>query len=206
LNYPTYNPQSPVTPLSAQELEWLDRLLTQLPSDAAMTLDGMDGYLTALHIGSGQALALQATADWLPVVWGGDQADQAESPAPFATRRQRKDTLVLLLRHLRHLAQQLSEAPEAWEPIFSIAEQGAQEWTDARDWCAGFLQAVDLQPQAWRQGLLADWTDPVLQPLLTLGGGLDGQSAAPDSVETCDRLSREVPAAVLLLAQRSAGA
>jgi uncharacterized protein len=205
LNYPTYDPQSAVTPLSAQELEWLDRLLTQLPSDAAMTLDGMDGYLSALHIGNGPALAQQPTAEWLPVVWGGDPVEPGDTPAPFATRRQRKDTVVLLLRHLRHLAQQLGEAPQDWEPIFSMAEQGAQEWTDARDWCAGFLQAVDLQPQTWREGLLADWTDPVLEPLLSLGGGLDGQQTAPESLEICDRLSREVPAAVLVLAQRSGG-
>ena len=93
------------------------------------------------------------------------EAGPAEA-APFASRRQRKTTVVMVLRHLRHLSQQLGESPATWEPIFSIAEQGGSEWADARDWCTGFLQAVDLRPEAWGD----PWNDaaaaPGLAPLL----------------------------------------
>ena len=216
VDYPDYDPASPVTPLSAEELASLDVLLQALPADAAMTLDGLDGYLTALYAGPGALLATVPTAQWLPLVWGGDAADGPAQAAPFASKRQRKATVVLLLRHLRHLSELLAHAPQDWEPIFSVAEQGANEWADARDWCTGFLQAVDLLPSAWD----AAWDDPALgpalAPLLVLGGGLDPQSAggadaenAPDLNDPalCDGLSRAVPDAVLrLLAWRQAAA
>jgi uncharacterized protein len=102
-------------------------------------------------------------------------------------------------------------APDDWEPIFSVAEQGAAEWADARDWCTGFLQAVDLLPSAWD----AAWDDPslgpALAPLLVLGGGLDPQAPGNDDdsdggdggdladPQVCDGLSRAVPDAVLRL-------
>lgn len=199
MDYPTYDPSSPLTPLSADELDGLDRLLQSLPAEACMSLDGMDGYLTALQIGARPLLAQWPTADWLPLVWGGDGPLGAQEAAPFASKRQRKATVVLLLRHLRHLAEQLVARPDDWEPIFSLAEQGAIEWADARDWCAGFLQAVDLKPEIWG----AAFELPLASPILQLGGGLpDVQTpdAPPDDdLAGIDRLSRAVPEAVLQL-------
>ena len=204
MNYPDYDSESPVTPLKPEEVAALDLLLQRLPADTAMSLDGFDGYLTALAIGPA-ALRAIPSADWLPLIWGGDPVG-ADEAAPFATKRQRKNTVVLALRHLRHLGQQLREAPNDWEPIFSIAEQGADEFADAREWCMGFLQAVDLQPDAWG----AVWADPALAPLLVLGGGLEGQTPSAsadadlDDPAVCDGLSRAVPDAVLHLLARSA--
>lgn len=202
MDYPRYDPQSAVTPLTPAELDGLDRLLQALPADAAMTLDGMDGYLTALLAAPTPLLASLSTTDWLPLIWGGDGEAGNEAAAPFASKRQRKATVVLVLRHLRHLSEQLSLAPDQWEPIFSIAESGAKEWVDARDWCAGFLQAVDLQPDAWA----AVWQDPVLgpamAPLAQLGGGLDSAAGAAEELQDpalVDQLSRGVPEAVLSL-------
>ncbi|HSQ71100.1 MAG TPA: UPF0149 family protein [Rubrivivax sp.] len=215
MDYPRYDPASPVTPLSAAELDALDALLQALPTDGAMSLDGLDGYLTALVVGPPSVLSTVPTADWLPWVWGGDvEAGPAEAapsvPFPFASKRQRKTTVVMVLRHLRHLTQQLSTSPATWEPIFSIAEQGADEWADARDWCTGFLQAVDLRPEAWGDTWRDAATASTLAPLLVLGGGLEGVRPAADSdadlddPAVCDRLSRAVPEAVLHLLARHA--
>lgn len=208
MDYPRYDPQSAVTPLTEAELDGLDRLLQRLPADGAMTLDGMDGYLTALLVGPAPLLASTPTAQWLPLVWGGDGPAGMDEATPFASKRQRKDTVVLLLRHLRHLSEQLTRTPDDWQPIFSVAEQGDDEWVDARDWCAGFLAAVDLQPAAWA----AVWRDPASAPLLVLGGGIEGvePAAAPDLADidlddpaAVDPPSRAVPEFVLgLLAQR----
>ena len=173
-------------------------------ADGVMTLDGVDGYLGALQLGPPEILADWPTADWLPLVWGGDGPGGNDEAAPFASKRQRKATVVLVLRHLRHISQQIAQAPQDWEPIFSVAETDADEWADARDWCTGFLQAVDLLPSAWE----AAWDDPalgpVLAPLLVLGGGLadqpaDEDDAGLDDPEVCDGLSRAVPDAVLRL-------
>ena len=223
MDYPDYDPASAVTPLTPAEIDTLDTLLQTLPADGVMSLDGLDGYLTALLAGPGDLLKQLPTAEWLPLIWGGDGAGGNDQAAPFASKRQRKATVVLVLRHLRHIEQQISQAPQDWEPIFSVAEKDANgpadasgdEWVDARDWCTGFLQAVDLLPSAWE----AAWRDaalgPVLAPLLVLGGGLDETPAAPhddgetgdlDNPETCDGLSRTVPDAVLqLLAWRITG-
>lgn len=204
MDYPRYDPQSAVTPLTPAEIDGLDRLLQALPADAVMTLDGLDGYLTALLTAPQPLLASLPTAAWLPQVWGGDAEAGNEAAAPFASKRQRKATVVLVLRHLRDLSARLTQAPDQWEPIFSIAEKGADEWVDARDWCTGFLQAVDLQPDAWA----TVWGDPVLgpalAPLLQLGGGLDGSAAQSEELEDpqlVDRLSRSVPEGVLMLLQ-----
>jgi uncharacterized protein len=204
MDYPRVDPQSAVTPLTPEELDALDGLLASLDADGAMTLDGVDGYLTALLVGPSDLLATLPTAEWLPMVWGGDGPGGMDEAAPFASKRQRKNTVVQLLRHLRHLADQLDRTPEAWEPIFSIAEQGEREWADARDWCTGFLQAVDLQPEAWGQ----TFDEPSLAPLLALGGGLAGDEAPDaesaedlDDPAVVDALSRAVPEAVLALAR-----
>jgi uncharacterized protein len=210
LDYPTYDPKSPVTPLTPEELSGLDQLLQKLPADGAMTLDGMDGYLTALLVGPASLLSTLPTADWLPGVWGGDAAGGSEDATPFPSKRQKKATVVVLLRHMRHISEQLHHAPDDWEPIFSVAEQGADELADARDWCAGFLQAVDLLPSAW-DGVFEDAElGPALAPLLLLGGGLSDQTLKMDDTQdldnpaVCDPLSRAVPEAVLrVLARRS---
>ncbi len=216
MDYPDYDPRSAVTPLTAAELATLEICLQTLPADGVMSLDGLDGYLTALLAGPGDLLQQLPVAEWLPVVWGGDGPGGNGEAAPFASKRQRKATVVLVLRHLRHISHQLLAAPQDWEPIFSVAEQGAQEWADARDWCTGFLQAVDLLPSTWE----AAWDDPALgpalAPLLVLGGGLaDAPAPSPagggddgegelDDPEVCDGLSRAVPDAVLrLLAWRA---
>ena len=75
VDYPHYDPASAVTPLSAAELDALDALLQALPADGVMSLDGVDGYLTALVVGPPAMLAALPTADWLPLVWGGDDDD-----------------------------------------------------------------------------------------------------------------------------------
>jgi uncharacterized protein len=205
MDYPRYDPQSPVTPLDPAEISALDRLLQSLPADGAMTLDGADGFLTALQAGPPELLATWPTADWLPWVWGGDGPLGNEEARPFASKRQRKDTVVLLLRHLRHLGAQFAIAPDDWEPIFSVAEKGADEWVDASDWCAGFLQAVDLLPDAWGD----TWADPALAPLLMLGGGLEGVALADTLPEgdlaAIDEASRSVPELVLGLHARWRG-
>lgn len=210
VQYPAYDPQSSVTPLSPEEMQSLDLLLQRLDTEEVMSLDGMDGYLTALAIGPAALRALP-TGDWLPAIWGGDSdsnSDSGDEAAPFNSKRQRKNTVVLALRHLRHLQQQLHQSPDDWEPIFSIAEKGDEEWADAREWCMGFLQAVDLLPSAWG----SVWTAPplagVLRPLLLLGGGLDdaplerlapGPGEDTSDLAGCDAMSRAVPEAVLQL-------
>lgn len=209
MNYPDYDPRLDTPPLTDEELASLDSLLQSLPADEVMNVEALDGYLTAWLVGPVPLVGLP-TARWLPPVWGGD--DTTGSAAPFSSQKQRKRATQWVLRHLHAIHQQLqqtAQSPEAWQPVFSVAEDHAREWVDAEDWCAGFLQAVAQAPDAWEP--LFD--DPVLGQALTplvLLGGDEGQLAAADAErladpEQRDALSRAVMDGVLALYQRCAG-
>lgn len=207
MDYPTYQPTSDVLPLSDDELQALDEQLQALPADTAMNIEALDGYLTALLVAP-VSLASRPGADWLPVVWGGD----AEAGAPFGSGKQRKRTTLLVLRHLRHLDAQLTQAlrdPAAWQPVFSVAEVQGEEWVDAEDWCAGFLRAVELDAQAWGPWFDDPELGPALVPIALLGG--DEASLDPAEVgrlqdpAVCDELSRAAMDAVMLLRERVSG-
>ena len=214
MDYPSYDPRSPNTPLTEEELASLDDLLTTLPADGTMTLDGMDGYLTALLVGPPLFDKL-APSDWIPVIWGGD-AEPA--PAPFQSNQKRKRTTVLVLRHLRSIEAALaSPNPDAWEPVFSVADvpgSDGEELADATDWCLGFLAATDLAPDAWRSLFDDPEVGPGLATIAWLGGDLDVAADAeghPDEDELedpqmRDQLSRAATEVVLKLWARKGAA
>ena len=203
MNYPQFDRASNNTPLSDEELEAFDTLLQALPADGAMNIEGVDGYLTAMLLGPAESLDQGPTADWLPLIWGGDGPEGE----PFASNRQRKRATLFALRHLQAVACQLRDHPKHWEPLFSIVEAKGEEWVDAQDWCTGFLQAVDLQPDAW-----ADWqADEELGPGLAIIALLGGDELPdPDSEEAQaladpaarDAMAREVFAGVLAMHAR----
>ena len=202
MDYPDYNPALDSPPLSDEELDSLDQLLQALPGDTAMNIEGLDGYLTALVVGPPLLQRLKS-ADWLPVVWGGD----GSGSAPFASQKQRKRAAVLVLRHLHAIHQQLQRDADAWEPVFSVAETPDGELVDAEDWCIGFLQAVALDSEAWAP-LFDDATlGPALVPIALLGGD-DSTLADADRQRLADpaerdALSRAVADAVPLLQARA---
>lgn len=203
MQYPDYQPTLDSPPLSDAELEALDQLLIGLPGDAAMNVEALDGYLTALLLAPTPVARLRG-ADWLPPVWGGD--GEGDGEAPFASGKQRKRVIVLVLRHLHAIDQALHRWPDRWEPVFSVAEVDGQELADAEDWCIGFLQATSMDPDAW--GALFD--DPQLGPLLLPVGLLGGDESllSPADAhrlaepEHRDALSRALPGAMLALAAR----
>ncbi|MFO1337340.1 MAG: UPF0149 family protein [Burkholderiaceae bacterium] len=211
MQYPQFDRASNNAPLNDTELQAFDDLLQGLPVDGAMTLEGVDGYLTALLLGPAEWLDARPTADWLPALWGGDGDDGA----PFESNRQRKRATLFALRHLQAVACVLRDHPRQWEPLFSIVESegpSREEWVDAQDWCIGFLQAMDLAPEAW-----AAWrADPVLGPPLAaialLGGdevpaeGSEDAQALADPAER-DAMARQVAEGVLAMhARRYPGA
>jgi uncharacterized protein len=196
MQYPHYNPASDNRPLADEELNDLDELLAALPSDAAMNIEALDGYLAGLLLTPGRPLAEQPGADWLPVVWGGDAEPE---PAPFASGKQRKKVVMLVLRHLHSIATAWAHRPQGWEPIFSFAdgEDEDTEYADAEDWAAGFLMAVALAPDAWVPLFDAPETAPLLAPIAALGSP-DGSLADATPAER-DEASRAIPDAMLAL-------
>jgi len=202
MEYPQYNPKSDNLPLSDEELSTLDDMLAKLPSDAAMNIEALDGYLSALLL-SPTPLHELPGSDWLPTVWGGDAEEGQPENFPFASGKQKKRVILLVLRHLNSIAVVWAKQPEAWEPIFSVAELDAEDLTDAGDWALGFLSAVDLAPGAWKPLLEGADTAALLSPIVTLG---NDDEAAPTDAKARDALSRAALDGVLALyAQRQPG-
>ncbi|NDY92623.1 UPF0149 family protein [Ideonella livida] len=197
---PDYQPDLATSALDEVALDELDTLLQGLEATGGMpSLDALDGYVTGLLTGPRLGCSLPGR-DWMPAVWGG--ADQ-EARA-FASQKRRKRLITQVLRYMRQVDADLAGGALHWEPVFSMAEDGdGREWVDARDWCAGFLSAVDLDPAAWQawcaeQAIGAELWAPVRQ----LAG--DGELASPEEPEAVDALSRAVPALVDALAGLSA--
>lgn len=203
MQYPHYNPESDNRPLSDEELNDLDELLAALPADATMNIEALDGYLAGLLLTPGRELAELPGAAWLPLIWGGDGEPE---PAPFASGKQRKKVVMLVLRHLRSIAGAWVQQPQAWEPIFSFADGEDEdiEYADAEDWAAGFLSAVDLAPEAWAPLFDTAPSAELLAPVAALGSA-DG-ALAEATAEARDAASRAIPDAMLALwGQRQAG-
>ena len=202
MQYPQYNPASDNRPLSDDELNDLDELLSVLPSDGALNIEALDGYLAGLLLTPGRPLTDLPGETWLPVVWG---CDGEPEPAPFVSGKQRKKVVMLVLRHLQSIATAWTQHPKAWEPIFSFAdgesetddEDEAPEYADAEDWAAGFLIAVDLAPEAWKPWFDGGETAPLLAPIAALGAE-DGP-LADAGAEARDEASRAIPDAMLAL-------
>jgi uncharacterized protein len=117
---------------------------------------------------------------------------------------------VLVLRHLRSIEAALSGPPDAWEPVFSVAEvpgtQG-EELADATDWCMGFLAAMDLAPDAWAPLNADAEIGPGLATIAWLGGDVEVAADAEDhpgdeeldDPQVRDQLSRTATEVVLKL-------
>jgi uncharacterized protein len=155
--------------LTGEEMRWLSGLLSsrQMPP-SAMSLEMLDGYLTALTIGP----AVVSPATWLPAVWG-----MEDDPAPtWDTPEQAEYTLGLMTKHANAIAARcLADAPH--RPLidaFNMAVAG-EEWAD------GFLHGLDSHEAAWEPLLADPRADRLLGPIELLVG----------TVETPTRADRE---------------
>ncbi len=191
MTFPAYEPKSDLLPLSDEELQQLDELLAALP-DEALNIEALDGYLSALLLSPVPLASLPGDA-WLPTVWGGGD--------PFPSGKQRKKLQLLVLRHLRALDAELGAA--RWQPLFSVVDDGDQEWVDAEDWCTGFMLAVDLAGDAWAERFEAGDSAAWLAPIALLGGDEAQQDprALAELADPAvrDALSREVHAGIVAL-------
>jgi len=223
VKHPQYNPALDNAPLEDNEIDQLDALLAAVPDDAAMDIEALDGYLTALLL----APQLPAADDWVPRAWGGEAGEEA----PFPSGKQTKRVAQMMLRHLASIDRQLQADPDALEPFFGVAErkdppasaatvtEGGEEaaedesdglWVDAGNWCAGFLIATELAPDYWEPLFEDEETSALLEPIVELGADPDllGDEDAERLADVAERdaLSRLVPEVITALWQRKQAA
>ncbi|MBN3725410.1 UPF0149 family protein [Burkholderia sp. Ac-20379] len=177
-------------------LDELDQfLMSDIMSENTMTIEMLDGYLTAIAIGP----TTIAPTDWLADVWGPSEDDAPD----FANYEQAEHVFNLMMRHYNAILQTFETDPSTIAPLFSVNEvddeNGSHEFIDAEAWANGFFQGMGLRWDDWQ--LLIDHADAeaMLRPLRLLGSDDldDDERALLDEPAERERLSEQVPPAVV---------
>jgi uncharacterized protein len=175
-------------PLDRIDLDALDRFVrSDRASPNAMMVPELDGFLTGIAAGPDIILP----SEWLPHVWGGDEAGLADED----------EAAIILGTIMARFNEILHEIRTATvNPIF---------WTDrdgnfiATDWAAGFLEAVRLRIPSWRPLFHAKPEWEMLIPIVTLCGDEGFKSALdlPPGAEerVVARAMERIPASILAI-------
>ena len=162
------------TPLSQEEIRELDVfLMSDMTSDESMDIVTLDGFLTALAIGP----ELVPPSVWLPLVWGRDKDPVFESAA------QAERIITLLMRRFNDICRMFGENATDFEPLLYTREVDGETVWNGEDWCAGFMEAIDLSIDDWRSLFDDKPGCALLAPILKLGTeiGWEELEAAVDS-------------------------
>jgi uncharacterized protein len=153
------------SPLEDWEYDELDGFLLSLEHDQAVqNLSEFDGFVTALISGPD----LIVPSEWLPVVWGGaENAPRLDSPEAFA------QLFELMVRHLNSTSATLLEDPRSFEPCFMENDVRGKTHKVVEDWCIGYMKAVMMNEERWRQNGedLVELLSPI--PLFASDAGWD---------------------------------
>lgn len=132
-------------PLTAEEIDELDQFLTSsTTSDETMTIDALDGYLTAIVIGP----VTLSFDQWFSRIWGPNKEDMPQ----FKNREEAQHIINLIIRHMNGMIAVLEHDPDAIDPLFEyvvLGEEDKQEYIDGEMWAHGFITGVDLCKADW---------------------------------------------------------
>ena len=190
------SPSSISVPLSATELDELDRFLSSdATGDEAMMMDTLDGYLTAIVIGP---TTLPASR-WISGIWG-----MKEEDAPnFASAEQAERVMTLILRHMNSIINRLHEAPESFTPILDTVsyQDKEKEYLDGEMWSYGFIAGLALARDDWQPLFENVQAMDALLPIYTLGSRdlTAEQRALTKTPAQREQLAKQIPASVATL-------
>jgi uncharacterized protein len=112
-------------------------LMSDFVNDDCMMLSNLDGFLTGITIGP----ELIMPSEWLPLIWGDDDPE-------FESEAQANRIIGLIMARYSEILRCLMEAPEEWVPIFTQSQAGK---VIASDWVEGFMAAVSLRINTWKE-------------------------------------------------------
>jgi uncharacterized protein len=144
-------------PLSNKEIEELDAFL---PADDGledpMDFFTFDGFICAVL----SAPNTVPPSEWLRWVW--DQKDGSQEPE-FASEKQAKRILSLLIGHANVLAFTLVHGPQHWEPLFYSHKTGGNGVPIVDEWCCGYVKGIALDAETWQPLIEArpDWFEVI---------------------------------------------
>jgi uncharacterized protein len=182
--------------LTDDALNELGRFLTSdLVSDETLSVDALDGYLTAIAIGPITLMPSQ----WIPGIWGPEPDD---APA-FESKENAQRIMGLIIQLFNGIIETLEKDPDSLAPVFGRHEFPGDPhvYLDAEPWALGFMQGLHLCRPAW-QPLFDDPNGQVLLRPLHLLGSLDlsGEEEAlvlnPDQREV---LSKQIPDSIAVI-------
>lgn len=143
-------------PMTREDYDRLAEILDGFPSDDAMTLEELDGFLAALGCNPNEV----PPEEYLPEVWGSVDEEAVLFPDIEGLREYAK----LVARHLGAVIVRL-EAEEDFEPLLEEDEDGE---VTGNDWAQGFLRGMDLDRASWSEILNDEERAGILIPIFAL--------------------------------------
>ena len=141
--------------LTDEEIDWLDGFLSSAQApDAAMELEALDGFFTALIVGP----ELIPPSFYLPVLWGGD----GEGP-DYDSLEQAEYVMGLLMRHWNTIAKRLRRG----YPCMPVLAHG-MAWPKGRRWAEGFSRGIGLCFETWEPLMEDEQHAQFLAPIIAL--------------------------------------
>lgn len=129
--------------LSETEIEELrEFLMSDDTPDECMDLSTLDGFLTALLIGPDTIQPSQ----WFPVAFG----ETEQEPMKWKSPDLADHFMGLILRHYNSIALDFQDDPPDFRPLFMTNTLPDEDVTIIDEWCWGFMQAVEMNSEAWR--------------------------------------------------------
>ena len=181
-----------VAPLLDEELDELEHfLLSDAVSDEAMSLDMLDGFLTALVVGP----INMSMNDWLHRVWGG-----RENPPQFETMDQAQRIIGFIMRHMNGIIWSLQHDPDTFAPMLNTRRviDDPREYIDGEMWSYGFMEGVELCRKDWQPLFDDPAVYGTLRPIYLLGADqvTPAEEALTKTPAQREELSQQITAGV----------
>lgn len=175
--------------LRAEELEELEQfLMSPAVAEDTMTLDELDGYLTALAIGP----TVLPLGKWFAGIWGSTPHGMPD----FDSDKEMQHIINLIFRRINGIIDTLENNPDSHEPLFlQIETEGESEILIGKSWSMGFMKAIGLYKRDWEPLFENPDGMRALNPIYLMGTEqlTDAQEAQIETLEQCIELSNRIP-------------
>ena len=177
-------------PLSEEEIEELDDfLMPESTSYETMSIDALDGYLTAIAIGP---ITLDFN-QWFLGILGPTEEDAPN----FESEEEAQHIIDLIIRQMNGIVSQFEDDHNDSEPIFvAIVHEGdTREYVDAEMWAYGFMQGIDLCKKDWQPFFDDPNGQEVFRPIYLLGSDdvSPEEETHTETPEQSEELAEQIP-------------
>jgi uncharacterized protein len=167
-------------PLNSHELDRLEEFLDGI-GPAAMNIEMLDGYLTALICGPDMV----PPSEYLPQILGEDHS--------FDGDKQAMEILGLVMRHWNSIASTLARTLEKDRALngddvhFPVLLEDEDGVAYANEWATGFMLGVRIRPESWRKLMNSDTYGGAMIPIMMLDHEHDPDPAMRPPTMTPDK-------------------